>query len=409
VSFIVTKICHFKKGRQSISLFAIKSHNEFWLEIEKDGKVETTDRVYSWNGAIALLEANNWNDYEINKMDTNYFDLILAARSNTNSRRRNHNAQQRLLEILRRLEGQEIVKMEQAIEEYRIGRAQIQRDVREINGFYQYTNKEVIYDRREKGYKLNTKGDYFTIDDALLVLLLLYGTRTLNKEELKQFSGKLIALFSIEEQIKIREFFQSYLFHYEAVQQENLFELFYICFQAITKKRILKFSYTNNRGETGVREVIPYTITFHDRKFYLLARKKDSDSIEPYSWQLDRIKDCVITKQSAPALPANFQVGEYIQKAFNLYGGEPHKVRMRVRNTNIEYLKRNFPKVSIEPTSDEEWFDVQVEVLGFNGIKLWIFKQGPHVEVLEPLSLREEVIKEIREMYQIYNGAEQFI
>jgi predicted DNA-binding transcriptional regulator YafY len=406
---MISKVCHFKKGQHSISLYVIKSKNEFWLEMmEKDGNVETTDRVYSWNGALALLEANNWNEYQIEKMDTAYFDLILEARSTIVSKLKSHNAQQRILEILRRLESQEMILMDHAPLEYKVGRARIQKDIKEINAFYQYTNKEVIYDRKEKGYRLNTKGDYFTLDDALLVLLLLYGTRTLNKEELKQFSGKLIALFSIEEQIKIREFFQSYLFYYEAVQQEDLFHLFYLCFQAISKKRMLKFLYTNNKGETAVREVIPYTITFHDRKFYLLARKKDSDSIEPYTWQLDRIKDCEITKQ-APSLPSNFQVGEYLQKAVHLYGGEPHKVRMKVRDTNIEYLKRNFPKVSIQPTSDEKWYDVQVEVLGFHGIKLWVFKQGPYVEVLEPISLREEVIKEIREMYQLYKGAEQLI
>jgi predicted DNA-binding transcriptional regulator YafY len=372
----------------------------YWLEVTSpDGKVETTDKVHSWNGAVALLEANQWTKYELDHVTPVYFELILQERAKITVGRKDFNAQQRLLEVFKRLERGETVVVKQATEEFEIGRVQIQRDVKAINEFLEYSNKLVEYSRGEKGYRLNTKGDFFTIDDALFVLLLLYGSRTLNKEELKKFSGKMISLFSKEEQIKIREFFQSYLFHYEAVQEQNLFELFYTCFQAITQKRVLRFTYTNNRGETKTREVLPYTLTYHDRKFYLLASKKGSETHEPFTWQLDRMADCEVLKQK---FTASINVGEYIHKAVEMHGGEPQKVRMKVRDTNIEYLKRNFPKATVQPSGKGGWFDVQVEVLGFMGIKLWILKQGPNVEVVAPAPLREEVKQEISAMYQIY-------
>jgi predicted DNA-binding transcriptional regulator YafY len=372
----------------------------YWLEVTSpDGKVETTDKVHSWNGAVALLEANQWSKYELDHVAPVYFELILQERAKITVGRKDFNAQQRLLEVFKRLERGETVVVKQATEEFEIGRVQIQRDVKAINEYLEYSNKLVEYSRGEKGYRLNTKGDFFTIDDALFVLLLLYGSRTLNKEELKKFSGKMISLFSKDEQIKIREFFQSYLFHYEAVQEQNLFELFYTCFQAITQKRVLRFTYTNNRGETKTREVLPYTITYHDRKFYLLASKKGSETHEPFTWQLDRMADCEVLKQK---FTASINVGEYIHKAVEMHGGEPQKVRMKVRDTNIEYLKRNFPKATVQPSGKGGWFDVQVEVLGFMGIKLWILKQGPNVEVIAPAQLREEVKQEISAMYQIY-------
>ncbi|MHC0037534.1 helix-turn-helix transcriptional regulator [Pseudoneobacillus sp. C159] len=372
----------------------------YWLEVTSpNGKIETTDKVHSWNGALALLEANQWSQYQLDHVEPVYFDLIFQARSKTTGPRKNFNAQQRLLEVYKRLERGETVVVKQATEEFDIGRVQIQRDVKAINEYLEYSNKLVEYNRGEKGYRLNTKGDFFTIDDALFVLLLLYGSRTLNKDELKKFSGKMISLFSIEEQIKIREFFQSYLFHYEAVQEQNLFELFYTCFQSITEKRLLRFTYTNNRGETKTREVQPYTITYHDRKFYLLASKKDSENSKPFTWQLDRMEASEVLKQK---FSASINVGEYIHKAVEMHGGEPQKVRMKVRDTNIEYLKRNFPKAQVQPSAKGGWVDVQVEVLGYMGIKLWILKQGPHVEVVEPAQLREEVKQEIWAMYQIY-------
>jgi predicted DNA-binding transcriptional regulator YafY len=398
-----SKVYSFKKDNQTYTLYvdSVRRRNEYWLEIKyRDGVIENTDRVNSWSEAVALLECHNWAAYEQDSMDLSFFDLILEAKGNNPAR--NYNAQQRLLEILKRLQGNEIIKVQNAEQEFDVGKHQIQRDIKAINEiFYQYSNKQVDYNRSQKGYGLNTTGDFFTIDDALIVLLFLFGTRALNKEELQTFSNKLIGLFSQAEQIKLRTFFQSYFYYYKPVQEQALFELFYTCFQAISEKRILKFTYTNNKGETKVHEVLPFTITYHDRKFYLHARVKGFEDQDPRAWLLDRIKDCNITNKKF-TISESFKVGDYIQKAVNMYGGELQKVKLKVRDSNIEFLKRNFPEVIITPSFDEQWFNVELEVLGFMGIKLWILQQGPCVEVLEPIELREEVKELIQEMHQIY-------
>jgi predicted DNA-binding transcriptional regulator YafY len=397
----------FKKDGEMYSLFtdSVRSQSEFWLEfVSADGKVEISEKVFSWDEAIGLLEDHNWTKYEMEKMDFSFTDLIVEAkrRSNEGVKFKHYNAQQRVLEILKRLQRNETIIMNNATEEFSVSRAQIQRDIKALNEFFTHSNKVAEYVRGKKGYDLNAKGDFFTIDDALIILLFLYGSRAFNKEELKRFSDKMIMLFSPSQQIKLREFFQSYLYHYKPVQEQDLFELFYTCFQAISQKRILKFTYTNNAGQTREREVIPFTIAYHDRKFYLFARRKGLEGGDPFPWQLDRIENCVITNQKFSLSPDDIKVGEYLQQAFYMYGGNLQKVRLKVKESNIPFLKRQFPVVSINATNAQEWLDVRLEVRGLEGIKLWVLQQGQYVEVLEPMELREKVKDDIAQMYHMY-------
>ncbi|MEH7273687.1 helix-turn-helix transcriptional regulator [Neobacillus vireti] len=185
---------------------------------------------------------------------------------------------------------------------------------------------------------------------------------------MKGLSDKIINLFSKAEQIKLRELFQSYLFHYHPVQEQNLFELFYMCFQAISQKHILKFAYTNNAGQTNIREVVPLTISYHDRKFYLIARRKGYEDGNPSLWQMDRIEDCKITNQKFSWSPTDANVGEFLQQAFFMHSGDLQKVRLRVKESNIPYLKRQFPLASMTPTTNSEWIEVRLEVRGLAGI-----------------------------------------
>lgn len=396
----------FKKHGQTFSLFvdSVKKKSEYWLEIQRsNGDVEVSEKVYSWDAAVHLLEEQQWTDYPNDKIELSFADWILKAKERTpgKGKVKKYNAQQRLLEILRRLEQNETIYMENAKREFAVKNAQIQRDIAALREFYQYSNKMIDYIRTEKGYQLTERGDYFTIDDALIVLLFLYGSRALNEKELKDFSNKIIALFSQIEQIKLREFFQSYLYTYKPVQEHSLFDLFYQCFQAISRKQILLFTYTNNAGVTKEREVLPNTISYHDGKFYLLARLKGREDAGPRFWQMDRINHCRISPHRFSKLPDDLKAGEYIQKAVNMYGGDPIKVRLRVAPSNVPFLKRKFPEVLVA-ISENQWYEAKLEVLGLNGIQLWILQQGPCVEVLEPLELRENIKTLIIQMHQMY-------
>ncbi|WP_262556093.1 WYL domain-containing protein [Staphylococcus simulans] len=43
-------------------------------------------------------------------------------------------------------------------------------------------------------------------------------------------------------------------------------------------------------------------------------------------------------------------------------------------------------------------FTVEIEVMGDDGILMWLFSQGSKVKVLEPKSLKEKYVKELQKM-----------
>ncbi|UYZ21737.1 helix-turn-helix transcriptional regulator [Mesobacillus jeotgali] len=395
-------VCRFLNENETYSLLvdSTQRRSVFWLE-KKHGDEEAvlSEMVHSWADAVRLLKENDCFAYETDFVDPLFFDDFAAARPSI-GRRRKYSAQERILEISRRIQSNEIVTVEGVVKEFNINRATLQRDIKVIRGTLEPYNKRVEYLRSEKGYGLNVDGDYFTIENALIMLMMLYGSRALNKEELKDISYKLTSLFSKTEQIKINEFFRSYLYHYKPVQEKPLLKLFETCFQAISNRRFVKFTYTNGRGEISVQEVIPVTITYHDRKFYLHAKKKDSD--QPKAFVIDRIEDCIITVKRFVTSGLPESIGDYIVKSAYMYSGKTVIVRMKVKETNIEFLMRNFPDAEVGPVLEGGWHNVQVEVNGLMGIKLWILQQGQHVEVLEPIDLREQVKLDVLEMHQLY-------
>jgi predicted DNA-binding transcriptional regulator YafY len=405
------KVYRFKKDRKTITLFvdSIKRKSQYWLEVQGlDGSLVLSEKVFSWDAAIGLLESHDWAKYEPEWVDPFFTERVMEAKGIGNVPVKNYNAQERILEVLRRLLSNESINVANATLEFGIENATVQRDIKAIREYLSYSNRDVEYKGRRTGYVLSEQGDYFTIDDALGILLLFYGSRALNKEELKKVSAKIIGLFSPTEQIKMRKFFQSYLYYYQPVQEQNLFELFHTCFQANSQKRVLEFTYTNNQGMTKVREVEPFTITYHDKKYYLHARligtAKDSSLIP---WKLDRIQDCKITSKRFTLPPEEIDKGDYVQKAFNMYTGDLITVTMKVKDSNLEYLRRNFTDVSIGLMDADSWHVVEVEVYGDMGITLWVLKQGPNVEVIEPVSLRDKVKEEIKKMYQLYFLSEE--
>ncbi|MEH7119217.1 WYL domain-containing protein [Neobacillus vireti] len=89
-----------------------------------------------------------------------------------------------------------------------------------------------------------------------------------------------------------------------------------------------------------------------------------------------------------------------------IHRGPCHKVTLKISKHILEYLRRAFPIVHQTSTIQDEWMEVQVEVLGYDGIMFWILQQAELVEVLGPVELREKVREKITRMHGIYQKSQ---
>ncbi|MCM3763827.1 YafY family protein [Neobacillus niacini] len=392
-------VIRLQNENERLVLKGVPDPDVFWVELYDriDGSLlEKSDEEMEWEGAVKLLESYKWTTYETTYVEPGFTEKIIEARN------RKIHPQHRMLSLYKRLlQGEDIVKSK-AAREFRIGDEQIGRDIRKLRTFFASSDQTVDYDAADQVYRLSSlEGEALTKAEILAVMLILYAARGLNKEEVKSIEEKLLPFLSKEEQRQVRRFLHSYHFHYKPIATDESLTYIRTVYDAILRKRILSFHYEKH-GTSQHREVIPYSLSFHNGLFYLLAKKKDAPYSDPVSWRFDRIKDLEVTPQRFRLEEPHIEVGGQVNRSFQMFSGPPQTVKLRVAEGILEYLYRAFPLVHQPSPSREGWVDVEVEVNGYDGIMFWILQQAEHVEVLAPQELRQRVSEKIAKMYELY-------
>lgn len=167
----------------------------------------------------------------------------------------------------------------------------------------------------------------------------------------------------------------------------------------------LKYQKYTTRQSVSERKVAPYCVKLFRNRWYLLAAV---NHLKPKLYALDdRTKEVKLTAETFE-MPKDFNAQTYFKDAFGVYTGNPVE-RIKIKTFGNETLYwRSAPlhpsQKEIETTKDYSIFEL-------NLFPAWEFKQElfsriDQIEVLEPQSLREEVIGFIDRMRKIYNPKE---
>jgi predicted DNA-binding transcriptional regulator YafY len=398
-----TRLATFQKGKRKISLCKGKEKGQvlYWIE-EENGEKTSTSRVSSFSEAMTLLNNYPWPEMDMEYIHPTIADQIAEARASYGGKMPNHkvNSQLRILQIFLRFLQKERLSLEELQEQYGKHPETLKKDIEYIRIALD-NMQNLKYDRQEKKYYIADNPELLTIGDSLVLLLMLYHSRVLNEDECQLLVEKLIKNFSLDQQGKLKKFFQSYKYHYKPVQNQDLLEKIDILFNAILDQYIVQFEYSRD-GRIKTRKVIPYSIIFHDGMFYLAAHKQELENTEPVYWRLDKMSN--VTKlQERFRTEKHIDLGLYRMQSFNMFTGELMKVRIKMKSYLQEYLYRECVKAKEIEKLDDEWSIYELEVRGSKGIILWLLQQKDEIEVLSPPQLREEVKDIIRRMYQVYH------
>ncbi|CAG7644618.1 hypothetical protein PAESOLCIP111_04746 [Paenibacillus solanacearum] len=307
----------------------------------------------------------------------------------------------RVLSIWKQLSSGIFLSVEQLCHEYNCSKDTIQRDIRYIRDVF---GVSVEYDSVRKSYVLTDKESLLTVGEVFFIILMLYNSRSLNRDECTGTVDRLIRRFSAEEQSKLRRFFNSFNYYYEEVTTVPLLKSIQILFESIMEQTKVTFRYPHpaNRRQLVLRELSPVTITYHKGSFFLLGKREDH-MLRHY--RVDRMTDLrkTETKFYVEQGADFFRVGEYHNRSFNMFSGEEKKVRLRIPSNVEEYLRRECPELRVVSRSEDgASLTVEVTVLGYEGILFWIFSQQEWVEVLAPEELRTIMREKLRQMNHLY-------
>jgi len=169
---------------------------------------------------------------------------------------------------------------------------------------------------------------------------------------------------------------------------------------AAAKQSVEIIYYTMSRKKETKRKVDPYRIWFFNGTFYMIGHCHMRNEVRIFA--LDRIKMLHQTKDTF-VIPEDFNLEEFIGPSFGVFQGEPVKVKVWFDSDVSGYIKEKIWHESqkIEQRDDGSII-FEAEVAGTDEIKFWIMNWGSKAEVLEPESLRDEILRETEVMLERY-------
>ena len=170
----------------------------------------------------------------------------------------------------------------------------------------------------------------------------------------------------------------------------------------IEDRKAIFITYQSLRATEPVTyDVYPYGLIYHRGALYLVGRSPQHEEI--CHWKISRIEAAEVTKVHFQR-PEDFDLQQHLAKSFGVYHGDGD-VRIRVR----------FAAAVARYVCESNWHESQKLVQQKDGgvvaefqlsdteeIKRWIMSFGQHAVVLEPESLRDEIVQELKSLLAAY-------
>lgn len=306
----------------------------------------------------------------------------------------------RILGIYTKLMNGYVVNKAQAAQEYGVNERSIQRDIADIQAFFEYeahnseTFNSIIYDRTEKGYRLEQIYKMkLSNSEILAICKILLDSRAFTKNEMQSMLKRMIeCCVPRNNQRLVSDLIRNEEFHYIEPQHKSVFiDKMWEIGQAIQQQKYIEIEYFRTKDKKVVtRKVKPVAIMFSEYYFYLAAfiddekTRKDFDVKNdsfPTIYRIDRIKNFKVFDEKF-RIPYNdrFQEGEFRKRIQFMYGGELQRVKFKYYGESVEAVLDRLPTAKIL-AEEKGVYTISAEVFG-KGIDMWLRSQGDKVEVV---------------------------
>jgi len=305
----------------------------------------------------------------------------------------------RVLQLYAKLTDGYIVNKAEEAQNYGVNERSIQRDIDDIRNFMDEDSERtgvsntVVYDRIERGYRLETLYKIRLSNSEVLALCkILLDSRAFTKKEMKEMLNKLITCCVPKSNQKlVRDLIKNEEFHYVEPRHKTKFiDKMWDLGQALRESRYIEISYKRLKEKKTVdRKVKPVAIMFSEYYFYLAAFiededvRKDFDVINdsfPTIYRIDRIKELkVLDERFNIPYSSRFEEGEFRKRIQFMYGGKLRKVKFKYKGLDIDAIMDRLPTAKILK-EEKDGYLVEAEVFG-DGIDMWLRSQGDAITV----------------------------
>lgn len=308
---------------------------------------------------------------------------------------------ERVLGIYTKLmNGYIVSKAEESIN-YGVNERSIQRDIDDIRNYLEADAERigcinsVIYDRLEKGYRLEQVYKMkFSNSEVLALCKILLDSRAFTKKEMEDMLEKLISSCVPEKNQKlVTDLISNEIFHYvEPRHKTEFIDTMWNIGQAIRECNYIEIDYVRMKDKAVVkRKLKPVAVMFSEYYFYLTAFiddeevQKDFDVINdsfPTIYRIDRIQKLSVLKEKFHIpYSSRFEEGEFRKRIQFMTGGKLEKIKFWYMGNDIDAILDRIPTATIVD-HDKKGVLLSAEVFG-KGINMWIKSQGELIEMVE--------------------------
>ncbi len=263
-------------------------------------------------------------------------------------------------------------------EEIGFSKRTLQRDLVEIRSLF---NIEISFSHTEGGY-------YIESDES----------------DNMNFT-RMVEAYDVFQSLNQIDLLKSY-FHFE---QRNTLGTEYIkpIIHAIRNRQRLRFNYYKDWNETSLRTIEPLVLKEYKGRWYLFGKEKNSKSIKTFA--LDRIRNMYLSGETF-LFPHDFDAREYFKYCFGIYrpdgnSEEPQIITFKTSLTTGKYLlSQPFHESQklIESADRSMTFSIHAYITP--DLIMEILSLGANIHVLEPDSLKNEIIRILKATLKNYTS-----
>ncbi len=152
----------------------------------------------------------------------------------------------------------------------------------------------------------------------------------------------------------------------------------------------------------AVYTVSPWSLTWDDQNYYLIAYDDAADVIKHY--RVDKMQQVQIIENTRAGKERfqNFDLAEFAKKTFGMYGGHDAEVTLVCKNELAGVILDRFGKGTMLIPQDEEHFRVHILVSVSRQFFGWTAGIGKEMKIAGPESVKEEYKKYLQEILEGY-------
>ncbi len=165
---------------------------------------------------------------------------------------------------------------------------------------------------------------------------------------------------------------------------------------AAQRSRRLRFGYRTSKGAVSDRQVDAYAMLCRGGHWYLVGM--DADRLEIRAFRLSRFTQEPVDVGEGSEPPEGFRAADHVRAGPWGMGEPAERARIRFSPEVAWWAAAGLQGGAAEPVGPDGWQVLSVPLADEPALAAWVLQFGPDARVIEPESLRAEVVHRLEQI-----------